>query len=82
MILAFAWLEPKSRLRREGDADDKNVLKFEEAKTEPLKATKSGKSKKKPELDDLMPRRGEKRNKSRKNINWKLKKPSKKSKSN
>jgi len=71
-------------LRREGDADDEKVLKFEESKSEisPLE-TRSGDSPKItddfiPEIEDLA-RRGEKRKKNKK-INWKLKKPSKKSK--
>lgn len=70
---AFAWLEPKSRLRREGDADDEKVLKFEEAQEATLKS-----SRKKQNLDDIMARaRGEKR-KKKKTFDWNKKKPSKK----
>lgn len=32
---AFSWIEPKSRLRRDGDADDLNVLKFVERSKKP-----------------------------------------------
>merc|ERR1712141_201879 len=31
---AFSWIEPKSRLRREGDADDNKVLQFLNQKAE------------------------------------------------
>jgi len=31
---AFSWIEPKSRLRREGDADDNKVLQFLTQKAE------------------------------------------------
>ena len=48
IYLAFSWIEPKSRLRREGDADDEKVLKFLDAKekiAESKKLVRAGPSK-------------------------------------
>lgn len=83
-FLAFAWLEPKSRLRREGDADDQKVLLFEKKKEDNdivLETKKFGNSnpvKFKP-IAQTTVNRGKKRNKKKK-ANWKAKTPSQKSK--
>lgn len=79
---AFAWLEPKSRLRREGDADDQKVLLFEKKKEDNdivLETKKFGNSnpvKFKP-IAQTTVNRGKKRNKKKK-ANWKAKTPSQK----
>ena len=74
---AFAWLEPKSRLRREGDADDQSVLAFEEQLANQSATLRRSRA---PSKDPLLNRSRSERRKSKKNINWKLKKPSKKRK--
>merc|ERR1712176_729916 len=39
---AFSWIEPKSRLRREGDADDEKVLKYLDKQSRKGKSSNKG----------------------------------------